>query len=183
MVGLLEATWVNAELTELPEVVEATAWVICATAAAKVSDTDRPLVSVAVTLRLSEVAVAGAVPLNVSVVPLNFNQAGSAEPLACVAVKVNVSFCGSVKVLDAKVKLIAWLVPQLWAAVCAVTVGAAAGVETEKVSVAESPLVSVAVTEMVSPVVLLATVPVKVPVLLLNDSQDGNAAPFESVAL
>jgi len=56
VVGLLEATWVNAEFTEvLPEVVEATAWVICATAAANVSDTDRPLVSVAVTLRLSEV--------------------------------------------------------------------------------------------------------------------------------
>ena len=87
MVVVVEARTVKAALTvPLPDVAEATAWVICATVAANVSDTDRPLVSVAVTFRLSEVAVAGAVPLKVSVAPLNFNQDGNAEPLACVAV-------------------------------------------------------------------------------------------------
>ena len=78
------------ELTEpLPEPTEAIAAAMIEAAAAtvttKVSDADRPLVSTALTLRLSDVAVVGAVPLNVSVVPLNFSQAGSAAPLAWVA--------------------------------------------------------------------------------------------------
>ena len=42
---------------------------------------------------------------------------------------------------------------------------------------------SVAVTLTLNPVAELATVPLKVPVALLNDNQDGNAAPFDSVAL
>ena len=85
--------------------------------------------------------------------------------------------------LDARVKFTACPSFQVWLAVCAVTVGAAgAGVAIENVSDAENPLVSVAVTLMLSPVALLATVPVKVPVVLLKDSQDGSAAPFDSVA-
>ena len=53
---------------------------------AKVSDADRPLVSVAVTLMLRPFAVLGAVPVNVSVAELNFSHDGSEEPSACVAV-------------------------------------------------------------------------------------------------
>jgi hypothetical protein len=74
----------------LPEGIDEIACVSCEAAAAivavNVSDTDKPLVSVAVTLRLSEEAVDGAVPENVSVVALNFNHDGSAALLACVAV-------------------------------------------------------------------------------------------------
>ena len=61
--------------------------------------------------------------------------------------------------------------------------GAEAGVDTAKVSEAESPLVSVAVTLMLSPEVRLGTVPVKVRVAALKLSQDGSAWPFASVAV
>ena len=50
------------------------------------SDTDKPLVSVAVTLMSTVSAVFGAVPLNESVVALNLSQLGSAWPFGCVAV-------------------------------------------------------------------------------------------------
>ena len=50
------------------------------TVAEKVSDTDSPLVSVAVTLMVRVSAVSGAVPLNVSVVALKMSQLGSAWP-------------------------------------------------------------------------------------------------------
>ena len=110
----MEARCVKLEFADpLAEGSEEIACVSCATAAVNVSDIERPLVSVAVTLRLREPAVAGAVPLKVSVVPLNFSQAGSAEPLDCDAVKASVSCCGSVKVLDARVKFTAWLVFQV----------------------------------------------------------------------
>ena len=70
-----------------PGVIEAMACDSCAAAAemlaVNVSDTESPLVSLAVTLRPSDVAVAGVVPLNVSVVPLNVNQAGKAAPFDC----------------------------------------------------------------------------------------------------
>ncbi len=56
------------------------------TFAVKVSNTERPLVSVAVTLRLRLCVVAGAVPLNVSVNALNVSQLGSDCPLAWLAV-------------------------------------------------------------------------------------------------
>ncbi len=46
-------------------------------AAMNVSATDSPLVSVAVTLRLSDDAVEGAVPVKVSVAPLNFNRSAA----------------------------------------------------------------------------------------------------------
>ena len=83
-----EATCVRLELTDpLPEPTEAIACDItaAATLTAKVSDADSPLLSVAITLRLRDVAEVGAVPLKVSVVPLNFNHVGSAVPLAFVA--------------------------------------------------------------------------------------------------
>jgi hypothetical protein len=83
-----EASCVRVELPDpLPEPTEAIACDIAAAATltANVSDADRPLLSVAVTFKLSEVADVGAVPLKVSVVPLNFSQAGSAVPLAWVA--------------------------------------------------------------------------------------------------
>ena len=56
------------------------------TVAEKSSDTDNPLVSVAVTFRASVCAVAGAVPLKESVAGLNVSQPGSAWPFCCVAV-------------------------------------------------------------------------------------------------
>ena len=37
-------------------------------------------------------------------------------------------------------------------------------------------------TLMLRPVAVLATVPVKVPVVALKDNQDGKAAPFDGVA-
>ena len=48
----------------------------------KVSDAKAPPASVAVTFRLSAVAVVGAVPVKVSMVALNFSQLGSAAPFA-----------------------------------------------------------------------------------------------------
>ena len=48
------------------------------TVAEKMSDTDRPLVSVAVTTMPRVCAVMGAVPLNVSVAALKLSQPGSA---------------------------------------------------------------------------------------------------------
>ena len=56
------------------------------TVAEKVSDTDSPLVSVAVTLMVRVSAVGGAVPLNVSVAALNVSQPGSAWPFGSRAV-------------------------------------------------------------------------------------------------
>ena len=50
------------------------------TAAENVSDTDKLLVSVAVTVMLRVCAVVGAVPLNVSLAALNRSHAGSACP-------------------------------------------------------------------------------------------------------
>jgi hypothetical protein len=50
-----------------------------------VSDADKPLESVAVTLRDREAAVFGAVPEKVSVTALNDSHEGSAEPFACLA--------------------------------------------------------------------------------------------------
>ena len=85
--------------------------------------------------------------------------------------------------MDARVKFTACPSFQVWVAVCAVRAGAnGAGVAIENVSDADSPLVSVAITLTLSPVAELATVPVKVLVAALKDSQDGNAAPFDSVA-
>ena len=55
--------------------------------------------------------------------------------------------------------------------------------DTAKVSDANNPLVSVAVTSMVSPVAVFGTVPLKVSVDPLKCSQDGNATPFASVAV
>ena len=54
---------------------------------------------------------------------------------------------------------------------------------TENVSDAESPLVSVAVTLMTRPAALPGTVPVNASVVLLKCSQLGSAAPFASVAV
>ena len=85
--------------------------------------------------------------------------------------------------MEASAKFTACPSFQVCDAVCAVNTGAAAGVATENVSDDEAPPRSVAVTLMLRPVAVLATVPVKVPVVLLNDSQDGNAAPFDWVAL
>ena len=53
--------------------------------AEKVSDAERPLVSVAFTPMLSFEAVIGAVPVNVSVAALKVSHEGSAEPVASVA--------------------------------------------------------------------------------------------------
>ena len=86
--------------------------------------------------------------------------------------------------MAASVKFTACPSFQVCVAVCAVSVGAVgAGVAIVNVSDADNPLVSVAVTLMLKPVVLLATVPVKVPVVVLKVSQDGKAAPLDSVAL
>ena len=53
--------------------------------ALKVSDVDKPLVSVAVTLMLRLPLPAGGAPVNVSVAALNASHDGSAEPLERVA--------------------------------------------------------------------------------------------------
>ena len=86
--------------------------------------------------------------------------------------------------MDARAKFTACPSFQIWVPVCAVRVGAeGVGVRTANVSDVESPLVSVAVTWTLRPAAELATVPVKAPVVALNDNQDGNAAPLDSVAL
>lgn len=72
---------------------------------------------------------------------------------------------------------------QVCAAVAAFTFGGAAGIETEKISEADKPLVSVAVNFILRFDAVVGTVPVNVPVFGLNASQDGKGAPFESVAL
>ena len=53
--------------------------------AAKVSEAESPLLSVAVTFRLKAVALVGTVPLNISVDAVNLSQDGSAWPFAWVA--------------------------------------------------------------------------------------------------
>ena len=72
---------------------------------------------------------------------------------------------------------------QVCVAVCAASTGAAAGVATENVSEDDAPPRSVAVTLMLKPPAVLGTVPVNVPLVALNVSQDGKAAPVDSVAL
>ena len=84
--------------------------------------------------------------------------------------------------MAASLKFRVWPLVQVWFVVGAVTLGGAAGVSTENVSEAESPLVSVAVTLMARPAALPGTVPVNVSVVLLKCSQLGSAAPFASVA-
>ena len=84
--------------------------------------------------------------------------------------------------LAASLKLSVCPLVQVWLGVGAVTLGGAAGVSTENVSEAESPLVSVAVTLMASPAALPGTVPVNVSVALLKCSQLGRAVPFARVA-
>ena len=85
--------------------------------------------------------------------------------------------------MAASLKLSVCPLVQVWFWVGAVTTGGAAGVNTENVSDAESPLVSVAVTLMARPAALPGTVPVNVSVMLLKWSQLGSAAPFASVAV
>ena len=73
---------------------------------------------------------------------------------------------------------------QLWVPVGSVTIGTgAAGVFTSNVSDAVSPLVLVAVTNTLNPTELLGAIPVNVSVAALKCSQDGRAAPLDSVAL
>lgn len=72
---------------------EAIAWasLLDAMETENVSVAERPLVSVALTETLSDVAEVGAVPEKVSVAALNLSQVGSAEPLESVALYVRVS--------------------------------------------------------------------------------------------
>jgi len=166
-----------------PEVWLASAGAAAGVATENVSDTDRPLVSVAVTLMLRPAALFGTVPVNVSVAALKLSQDGNAAPFESVAWYVRVSCCGSVNVSAGSVKFTTCPSFQVWGAVAAVTLGGAAGVEAEKISEADKPLVSVAVTSMLRPDAVLGTVPVNVPVVGLNVNQDGNGAPLDSVAL
>ncbi len=69
---------------------------------AKVSETDNPLVSVAVTLIERPFSLAGGVPVKVRVEALKVSQDGSAAPLACVADNVSVAPWGSLKVFAAR---------------------------------------------------------------------------------
>ena len=85
--------------------------------------------------------------------------------------------------LAATVKLTAWPCCQVWAGVGADSIGAEAGVDTVKVSEPESPLVSVAVTLMLNPLVRAGTVPLKVRDVALNVSQEGSVWPLASVAV
>ena len=73
--------------------------------------------------------------------------------------------------------------PQVCDAVCAVTVGAEACMRAEKVSDADSPPVSVAVTWMDSEFAVFGAVPLKVSVEVLKVSQEGKVEPFACVAL
>src|SRR5579885_2519195 len=148
-----------------------------------VSVAERPLVSVALTETLSDVAEVGAVPEKVSVAALNLSQVGSAEPLESVALYVRVSCRGSVKVLAGSAMLKLLPPVNLCDGVGFVTTGAEAGVSTEMVSELEAPPLSVAVTLMLSPFALTGTVPVNVSVAALKDSHVGRAEPLASVAL
>ena len=81
--------WLKVADTELVDGKEEIAWLNLAAAAlivaVKVSETLRPLTSVAVTFSARVEAVVGAVPENVSVVALNFSHVGRAvDPLAVV---------------------------------------------------------------------------------------------------
>src|SRR5262249_12675942 len=58
---------------------------LVATVTPNVSEVDAPPASVAITFNVSEVAVVGAVPVNVSVALLNFSQLGRALPFDRVA--------------------------------------------------------------------------------------------------
>src|SRR2546421_644680 len=122
----------------------------------------------------------GTVPVKAWVDALKCSQDGSAAPFASVALQVSVWRCRAEHVLLARVKLTASPSFQVWVAVWLVTVGALAGVSTEKVSDVDRPLVSVAVTLRLRPAAVLGTVPVKLWVEGLKFNQDGSAAPFAS---
>lgn len=91
--------------------------------------------------------------------------------------------------VEGRAKLIALPSVHVWFAVCVLRTGALAGVETPNVSLADKPLVSVAVTLIANPATVVglealfgvATVPENVPVAALNVSHDGKAdvVPFE----
>ena len=114
-----------------------------------------PLVSVAVTLRPRPAALFGTVPVKVRGGRVELSHDGNALPFESVAVYLRPPArvgerAGGKGEVDRLPSF------QVWVAVRAATTGAEAGVNTEKVSEADRPLVSVAVTLRPTPTALLA---------------------------
>jgi len=160
---------------------------LAATVSVKLLDAVVPLPSVAVTrtVRSPTLAKAGE-PEKVRVAVSKLSQAGSAAPLASVALKRSVSPTStSVKVLAGTVKLKA-LGSVTDCAAMAVAVGASLVLTTVSVKLLDALalLPSVAVTfTVMAPTSPLAGVPLKVRVATLKLSQPGSAEPLASVAL